>query len=90
MQLKISSHQIASCIQVQSGKFKKDKDGNWEFEYDTPKGSDDSSEEHSEAENATIQPGQSNDRPSVSGMGQDGQPMGDMSQTLNLVKNIFS
>ena len=58
---------------------KKDKDGNWEFEYDTPVEDDDS--EHSEPENATIQQASLADRPTISGISGEGQSI----QTLNLV-----
>lgn len=58
---------------------KKDKDGNWEFEYDTP-GEDDSSGHSDDPENATIQQGGSSERPAMSRGDEQ-----DDAQTLNLV-----
>lgn len=69
---------------VQSGKLKKDKDGNWEFEYDTPgnEDSDGSSGEHSENDNATLRPTRNVDRPGVS----EGSTIAP--KTLNLVLRV--
>ncbi|KAL3083050.1 hypothetical protein niasHS_010852 [Heterodera schachtii] len=70
---------------VASGKLKKDKDGNWEFEYDT---SDE--ENSSDPENATIQQSASGERPTVSRASSEGKGEEQMPplQTLNLVLRV--
>ncbi|CAI4222691.1 unnamed protein product [Auanema sp. JU1783] len=70
----ISHH--SSAKKVASGKLKKDKDGNWEFEYDSPPGSDESSDEDEHC------PKESDAAPQVQPTG-EGEP-----QTLNLVLRV--
>ncbi|KAI6189529.1 Non-specific serine/threonine protein kinase [Aphelenchoides bicaudatus] len=65
---------VSAPKKVASGKLKKDKDGNWEFEYDTPESGD------SEPEN-TIQ---RSDKPTISAAA---QPKADTA-TLNLVLRV--
>ncbi|KAI1719663.1 protein kinase domain-containing protein [Ditylenchus destructor] len=65
---------------VASGKLKKDKDGNWEFEYDDPDDSSGDSPENTTIQNADLS------RPGISGVTDVGQdnPKG----TLNLVLRV--
>uniref|UniRef100_A0A914HHL9 non-specific serine/threonine protein kinase n=1 Tax=Globodera rostochiensis TaxID=31243 RepID=A0A914HHL9_GLORO len=67
---------------VASGKLKKDKDGVWEFEYDTS-----GDENSSDPDNATIMQSGSVERPSVSRASNEGEQMPPL-QTLNLVLRV--
>uniref|UniRef100_A0A915P8U3 non-specific serine/threonine protein kinase n=1 Tax=Meloidogyne floridensis TaxID=298350 RepID=A0A915P8U3_9BILA len=77
---------------VQSGKLKKDKDGNWEFEYDTPGNgdSDGSSGEHSENDNATLRPSKTVDRPGVSEGSTNAPKALNLQRELNDIKFDYS
>uniref|UniRef100_A0A914LBG8 non-specific serine/threonine protein kinase n=1 Tax=Meloidogyne incognita TaxID=6306 RepID=A0A914LBG8_MELIC len=77
---------------VQSGKLKKDKDGNWEFEYDTPGNgdSDGSSGEHSENDNATLRPSKTEDRPGVSEGSTNAPKALNLQRELNDIKFDYS
>lgn len=69
-------------FQVASGKLRKDKDGNWEFEYDSPVGSESSDED----DLRTAKP------PSSAGNAENPQipeEIGVPGETLNLVSYLF-
>nr|CAD2200301.1 unnamed protein product [Meloidogyne enterolobii] len=81
-----------NASELLNGKLKKDKDGNWEFEYDTPGNgdSDGSSGEHSENDNATLRPSKTVDRPGVSEGSTNAPKALNLQRELNDIKFDYS